>query len=148
MKKTINRRTALEELIPDESKRKEMIGLLYQGAPILGEGGIFNDLVQSLVNAALEGEMHAHLQEPEQVLAGNRRNGYTSKTVRSKAGMLEIKTPRDRLGEHDPKLIKKWEREGCGSSLMYPYSPYLSIFFQNCPHLPSVQISPRSKSIC
>jgi transposase-like protein len=111
MKKTRNSRSALEELIPDESKRKELIGLLYQGAPLLGEGGIFNDLVQSLVNAALEGEMNAHLQDPDQMLEGNRRNGYTSKTVRSKAGMLEIKTPRDRLGEHDPKLIKKWERE-------------------------------------
>jgi hypothetical protein len=47
MKKTINRRTALEELIPDESKRKEMIGLLYQGAPILGEGGILHNTAQS-----------------------------------------------------------------------------------------------------
>ena len=88
-----------------------MIGLLYQGAPLLGEGGIFNDLVQSLVNAALEGEIQGHLDEPEQVLGGNRRNGYTSKSVRSKAGMLEVKTPRDRHGEHEPKLIKKWERE-------------------------------------
>lgn len=111
MKKRKKQRSALEELIPDEGKRKEMIGLLYQGAPILGEGGIFNDLVQSLVNAALEGEIEAHLDEPDQVLEGNRRNGYTSKSVRSKAGMLEIKTPRDRHGEHDPKLIKKWERE-------------------------------------
>lgn len=111
MKKRKKERSALEELIPDEGKRKEMIGLLYQGAPILGEGGIFNDLVQSLVNAALEGEIEAHLDEPDQVLEGNRRNGYTSKSVRSKAGMLEIKTPRDRHGEHNPKLIKKWERE-------------------------------------
>ena len=46
------------------------------------------------------------------------------------------------------QTMNNYGATGCGSSLMYPYSPYLSIFFQNCPHLPSVQISPRSKSIC
>lgn len=111
MKRTQSKRPGLEELIPDESKRNEMLSQLYQGAPLLGEGGIFNDLLQSLVNAALEGEMIAHLESPEQVEEGNRRNGYTSKTVRSKAGHLAIKTPRDRLGDHEPQLIKKWERE-------------------------------------
>lgn len=111
MKKRQKQRSALEDLIPDEGKRKELISLLYQGAPLLGEGGVFNDLVHLLVNAALEGEIKAHLDEPEQVFEGNRRNGYTHKSVRSKAGMLEVKTPRVRHGEHEPKLIKKWERE-------------------------------------
>lgn len=116
MKKRQGRRSALEELIPDESKRKEILGLLYQGAPVLGEGGIFTDLLQSLVNAALEGEMVAHLDSGEGGAAGNRRNGHTHKEVRSKGGLLQIKTPRDRLGEHEPKLVKKWERE-LGSGL-------------------------------
>lgn len=41
----------------------------------------------------------------------NRRNGHTHKTVRSSAGPMEIHTPRDRIGEYDPLLIKKWERD-------------------------------------
>jgi putative transposase len=116
MKKRQGRRTALEEMIPDASKRKELLGLLYQGAPVLGEGGIFTDLLQSLVNAALEGEMAAHLESGESGMEGNRRNGHTHKEVRSQGGMLQIKTPRDRLGEHEPQLVKKWERE-LGSGL-------------------------------
>ncbi len=41
----------------------------------------------------------------------NRRNGHTSKKVRSESGLLKIAPPRDRLGNYNPDLIKKWERE-------------------------------------
>ena len=41
----------------------------------------------------------------------DRRNGYTYKTVRSTAGPLNIKTPRDRSGEFSPQIIGKWDRE-------------------------------------
>jgi len=100
----------MEELIPDEVKRKEVLSRLYKGDPILGDGGIFTDMLQSMVNAALEGELEHNLREK---LPGdnNRRNGHTPKVVRSTAGPLSIRTPRDRNGDHDPILIKKWERE-------------------------------------
>jgi transposase-like protein len=104
------KRPRMEELIPDEAKRKEVLKRLYRGDSILGDGGIFTDMLQSMVNAALEGELDDNLKEK---LPGddNRRNGHTEKIVRSSAGPLAIRTPRDRNGEHDPILIKKWERE-------------------------------------
>lgn len=100
----------MEELIPDEARRKEVLSRLYKGDPILGDGGIFTEMLQSMVNAALEGELDQSLKDkpPRDY---NRRNGHTSKVVRSTAGPLTIKTPRDRNGEHNPILIKKWERE-------------------------------------
>lgn len=109
-KKKPNRYASMEELIPDESRRKEVLSRLYKGDPIIGYGGIFTELLQSMVNAALEGELDHNLKEK---LEGdnNRRNGHTSKAVRSTAGPLAIRTPRDRNGDHDPILIKKWERE-------------------------------------
>lgn len=109
-KKKPSRYASMEELIPDESRRKEVLSRLYKGDPIIGYGGIFTELLQSMVNAALEGELDHNLKEK---LEGdnNRRNGHTSKAVRSTAGPLAIRTPRDRNGDHDPILIKKWERE-------------------------------------
>lgn len=101
---------SLEELIPDGTRRKEIVSRLYNGDPILGDGGIFTDMLQALVNAALEGEMDYKLEEKKQG-STNRRNGHTEKVVRSVIGPLQIRTPRDRTGEHDPILIKKWERE-------------------------------------
>lgn len=104
----------LKELIPDAELRQRVTDQLYSGGPLFGQGSVFSEMLQSMVNAALDGEADYFLEEqasmdPEGT--GNRRNGYTSKTVRSTAGPLAIKTPRDRLGEHEPILVKKRERE-------------------------------------
>jgi len=105
------KRPRLEDLIPDENKRAEVISRLYQGDPIVGDGGIFTDMLQALVNAALEGEMDHHLNESKLVNKDNRRNGHTHKTVKSRVGPIEVHTPRDRRGEHEPNLVKKWDRD-------------------------------------
>lgn len=104
-------RPDLTDLIPDNEQRKEIVGRLYQGDPIVGKDGIFTDLLQALVNASLEGEMDYHLAQDAQTGISNRRNGHTQKTVRSHVGPMQVRTPRDRDGSHDPLLIKKWERE-------------------------------------
>jgi putative transposase len=110
-KKKKANRPRLEDLIPDENKRTEVISRLYQGDPIVGDGGIFTDMLQALVNAALEGEMDHSLRESKLVNHENRRNGHTHKTVTSRVGPLDVRTPRDRLGEHEPILVKKWDRD-------------------------------------
>jgi transposase-like protein len=105
------RRPRLEDIIPDEGIRTEMLSRLYQGDPLLGEQGVFTNLLQTFVNAALEGEMDNYLQESKGDSIANRRNGHTSKSLRSTAGPLSIQTPRDRSGEHEPIIVKKRERE-------------------------------------
>jgi putative transposase len=101
----------LEDLIPDEGRRTEIISRLYKGDPLIGEQGIFSDLLQALVNAALEGEIGVTMQGEESKSEGNRRNGYKEKQVISNAGPITVKTPRDRKGVHEPILVKNWERE-------------------------------------
>jgi putative transposase len=105
------KRMRLNELIPDDTIRNEMLSRLYKGDPILGEKGVFTNLLQSFVNAALEGEMDNYLQEAKGEDSDNRRNGHTSKSLRSSVGPLSIQTPRDRLGDHEPVIVKKRERE-------------------------------------
>ena len=105
------KRLRLNEIIPDDAIRNEMLSRLYKGDPILGEKGVFTNLLQSFVNAALEGEMDHFLQEAKDDSSDNRRNGHTSKSLRSTAGPLSIQTPRDRSGDHEPVIVKKRERE-------------------------------------
>jgi len=38
------------------------------------------------------------------------RNGYSPKTVRSSHGKIKLDTPRDRDGNFEPELIKKYQR--------------------------------------
>ena len=110
-KKERANRLRLEDLIKDKDTRTELVSRLYTGDPILGKEGIFTDLLQSFVNAALEGEMDNFLHQSKGEGIDTRRNGHISKTLRSTAGPLEIKTPRDRTSEHEPILVKKRARE-------------------------------------
>jgi len=110
-RKKREKKMRLEEIIPDDTLRTEMLSRLYKGDPILGEKGIFTNLLQSFVNAALEGEIDHFLESSKNTKTENRRNGHISKSLRSTAGSLSIATPRDRLGDHEPILVKKRERE-------------------------------------
>ncbi|SQC18092.1 Transposase and inactivated derivatives [Klebsiella pneumoniae] len=61
------------------------------------------------VEAALNAEMTHHLgYEKNQSRPGaNSRNGYSTKTVITGDGPLELRTPRDRDGTFEPQLVKK-----------------------------------------
>jgi putative transposase len=110
---TKKRRTTtprMEDLIPDPERRSEVLRRLYNNDSLLGEGGIFTDMLQSMINAALEGEIDYTLASESDTASKNKRNGYTSKQVRSSAGTLDIRPPRDRDGVHEPVILKKWQR--------------------------------------
>jgi transposase-like protein len=55
--------------------------------------------------------MDNFMDESQSEDSGNRRNGHIGKSLRSTAGPLSIRTPRDRLGDHEPEIVKKRERE-------------------------------------
>ena len=44
----------------------------------------------------------------------NIRNGYSPKTVRSSHGEMKLDIPRDRDGEFEPEIIKKYQRDISG----------------------------------
>lgn len=71
-------------------------------------------LFKPILQEALEAEMEEHLGYPKRSSegdnSGNSRNGYSSKTVESGLGQTRIRIPRDRNGEFEPNIIKKWDR--------------------------------------
>ena len=73
---------------------------------MLGKDGAFAPLLESILNAALEGEMDAHLSEEER-MSGNRRNGKMQKQVQTSMGEVTVSTPRDRNATFEPQFIKK-----------------------------------------
>ena len=103
----------MEDLFPDPVLRERVRERLYSGEPLFGEGSVFSEMLQALVNASLEGEMDHFIMEQKASDEGgrNRRNGHVPKTVRSTSGPVSIRTPRDRNGEFEPVLVGKRERE-------------------------------------
>ena len=91
-----------------ESIKNKAIEQLKAGKPLLGKDGAFAPLLESILNAALEGEMDAHLSEEER-MSGNRRNGKMQKQVQTSMGEVTVSTPRDRNATFEPQFIKKRE---------------------------------------
>ena len=77
---------------------------LKAGKPMNGKDGFLTPLIKQLTEAALKAEQQQHLDTDEQP---NRKNGYTSKTIKSASGSFELDTPRDRAGTFEPQFIKK-----------------------------------------
>ena len=76
------------------------------------------DVFGPMFEAMLQGEMDSHLgyesndHGPKDT--DNRRNGYTSKTVKTTMGDVEIQSPRDRDGSFDPQIIPKRTKDVSG----------------------------------
>lgn len=107
------KRTRLEDLVPDPEIRERVVKHLYSREPLLGKGSVFSEMLQAMVNTMLDAEMDGFMQDQaaSDDAPPNRRNGHVHKTLRSAEGPIEIKTPRDRLGEHEPILVPKRSRE-------------------------------------
>jgi putative transposase len=80
---------------------------LKSGQPLIGKDGILTPLIKSLLESTLEGEMDAHLFECRQSGDSNRRNGKTSKLMKTSTGSFDLLTPRDRDGSFEPEIVKK-----------------------------------------
>lgn len=76
--------------------------------------GIFGPMFEAM----LQGEMDSHLDYESNdhgyKETGNRRNGYTHKTLKTTMGDVEINAPRDRDGSFDPQLIPKRSKDVSG----------------------------------
>ncbi len=74
------------------------------GKSVTAKGGVLNSLLKQLTEMTLQAELESHLAQD---LEKNRKNGYTSKTMRTEHGEFELNTPRDRNGSFEPQIVKK-----------------------------------------
>ena len=73
-----------------------------------GKEGIITQLNKALLERILNAEMDFHLNYTDEGrVAGNSRNGYGKKTLKSNFGQLELSTPRDRHSTFEPQIIPK-----------------------------------------
>jgi putative transposase len=102
-------RDRLAGLLPEDALQDALNGL--EPDEITGPGGLLTQLAGRVVETALGAELTEHLgyppgQAPPGV-GGNHRNGHTPKTLQTELGPVEVRTPRDRRGTFEPKLVGK-----------------------------------------
>jgi hypothetical protein len=77
-----------------------------------GKDGIFARLFADTLEQMLEAELTDKLgYEPYEAKgrnSGNSRNGHYDKKVRTSGGDVNIQVPRDRKGEFEPRIVKKF----------------------------------------
>ena len=82
----------------------EFAAQLKAGKGIGGKDGALTPLIKQLTEMALQAELETHLSQD---LERNRKNGTSSKTMKSANGTFDLETPRDRNGSFEPELVKK-----------------------------------------
>jgi len=101
----------------------------YKGPDNLtGPNGLLKELTKALVERAMEAEMTEQIgfekSDQAEKKTTNRRNGSTTKTLRSEQGPLQIEVPRDREGSFEPAIVPKHQREfkGFDDKILSMYS--------------------------
>ena len=101
-------REVLDELLKDCNGPDEFYG----------PNGLVKQLSKALIERMMQAELTDQLgyekNESGEKETENRRNGKTSKILRTDQGPMEIEVPRDRNGEFEPKVIPKHQREWRG----------------------------------
>jgi putative transposase len=99
----------LAGLLPAEELERALEGL--EPDQVTGPGGLVSQLAGRVIETALGAELSEHLGYPPGEAppggAGNVRNGSTKKTLQTELGPVDVKTPRDRKGTFEPKLVSK-----------------------------------------
>ncbi len=78
-----------------------------QGKSLYGKDGAFAPLIKEFLEDALQSELESHLEEERP--KGNRKNGYSNKTIKTTDGQIELETPRDRHSSFEPEIVRKRE---------------------------------------
>jgi len=114
---------------------QDALSKLKQGVSLEGANGILAPLLKRLLEAGLQGELEAHLSQSEKTK--NRRNGISSKKVKTHYGSIEVSTPRDRNGSFEPELLPKRKTslgEGLDHKIISLYALGMS-YTDICDHL-------------
>ena len=105
-------RLNIQEVMPGAEEVQRELATAKSMDDFFGREGIFARLFASTLEQMLEAELSEHLgyeaYEAKGRNSGNNRNGKYPKKVRSSEGETTIQVPRDRNGDFEPQLVKKY----------------------------------------
>ena len=74
----------------------------------------FKDILQELMEAELDATLGYQKNQKGDLQTNNKRNGHSTKTLKSQYGEFTVDIPRDRNGEFEPRLVPKYQRDISG----------------------------------
>ena len=115
-----------------------------------GPDGLVKQLSKALIERAMQAELTEQIgyekSESGEKQTSNRRNGKSSKTLRTDQGPMEIEIPRDRDSKFEPQIIPKHQREWRGFDdkilSMYGLGLTTQLIQENLKDIYNVDVSP------
>lgn len=97
--------------------REIMSNYLKENDVHIKDGTDVNSIMRDMMSIILEGTLDAEMNEElgysrydyKNKETDNSRNGYSKKTMHTSYGDMEVDVPRDRKGEFEPQVIKKYQ---------------------------------------
>ena len=112
--KGMNEMAKKREITPGENLAKQIIEQ-YKPKSVADMQDALKDIFGSMFEAMLQGEMNNHLGYESNdhgiKTTDNWRNGYTNKKVKTSAGEVDIKVPRDRDSSFKTQLTPKRQKD-------------------------------------
>lgn len=89
---------------------------------------LFKETLQQIFEAEIEDHLGYSKHDVSGNNSGNSRNGYMKKTIKTKFGNTTLDIPRDRKGDYEPQIIKKYETSinGLENQILALYSKGMS----------------------
>ena len=97
--------------------RKMMDSYIKENKADITSGTDINSIMRDMMSILLEGTLDAELDEElgyskydyRNKATDNSRNGYSKKTMHTSYGDMDLNIPRDRKGEFEPQVVKKYQ---------------------------------------
>ena len=97
--------------------RQMMSNYMKDNGVKVKDGTDVNTIMRDMMSIILEGALHEELDEElgysrydyRNKDTDNSRNGHSQKTLHTSYGDMELDIPRDRKGEFEPQIIKKYQ---------------------------------------
>ena len=103
---------------PQKAALREMMSnYLKENDVHIKDGSDVNSIMRDMMSIILEGTLDAEMDEElgyskydyRNKDTENSRNGYSKKTMHTSYGDMDINVPRDRKGEFEPQVVKKYQ---------------------------------------
>ena len=101
---------------PERQVLREMMSGYLKDNPVK-DGKDVNSIMREMMSVILEGALDGELDEElgyskydyKNKETANSRNGYSRKTMHTSYGDMDLDIPRDRNGDYEPQVIKKYQ---------------------------------------
>jgi putative transposase len=112
-KKNQNKQQAVKAAMPSAEEVQRELASIENIDDFFGKDGVFARLFGDTLTQMMQGELSAELgyekYEAQGRNTGNSRNGSYKKKLKTSTGEVEVEVPRDRNGDYEPQILKKYQ---------------------------------------